>query len=226
MVRFGQMSSKIVTGEVDRNEYCRGLCIAPHIRHFRTNQIRRWKLLIELPCRQWWSRDEKSGKRILVREPGADMRTATSQELFYDLVFVAVIAKLVHLFAANNPRWFFKISSHSKLRALKLTHLAMNRFEFFVMFGSVWRVWYTALFYNSKWDARDLSTRIGITLYSFHCRIIPDGEVFFVAMYVQMFGLVCMGLSIDDSFELDGTRTFAVGQVSQSLLRVLSLIFE
>jgi len=54
---------------------------------------------------QWWGTDERSGKRVLFREPGSENRTATTQELFYDLVFVAVIAKLVHLFAADHTKW-------------------------------------------------------------------------------------------------------------------------
>ena len=52
-------------------------------------------------------------------------------------------------------------------------------------------MWVTATYYNSIWDAKDLTVKL--------------------AMWLQMFGLVCMGITIDDAFEFGGTRAFGAG---------------
>lgn len=122
---------------------------------------------LEIPhAHQWWGKDS-SGKRVLVREPGtflyhvllhlivshllagADHRTATAQELFYDLVFVAVIASLGTRYTMTAPRYTNAVVH-------LLAHNVHLVFNFIVMFLFVYRVWNSQLFYATSFDQQEM----------------------------------------------------------------------
>jgi low temperature requirement protein LtrA len=94
---------------------------------------------------------DSMGRRVLVKEEGDQHeRRATTTELYYDLVFVAVLARLVHLFLYNPFRWQ----------------------EYIVMFMAVWRVWQSGAYFATMWQSNDLSCKLA--LYFF---VLADCEV-------------------------------------------------
>lgn len=101
--------------QLDRRQLCRGLIVIPHIR-------------------QWWARDDK-GKKLLIKEAEYDERGASTLELFYDLIFVALISSMVHALAYD----------------ITLVY------SFIIHFSVVWRIWNVNLHYLTFFDSRDLT---------------------------------------------------------------------
>lgn len=74
-----------------------------------------------------------------LHDPGSDAKRVTWLELFYDLIFVVVIARLAHHLAA-----------HPDLKTLT---------EFVLLFIPVWWVWLSIAYYNERFETFDLSFR-------------------------------------------------------------------
>jgi len=70
---------------------------------------------IALPrLRQWLEEDIRTGQKFLFRE--SHDRLASSTELFYDLIFVAVISKLTYSLAHDPSHWLSFIVLYYTLR--------------------------------------------------------------------------------------------------------------
>jgi len=65
-------------------------------------------------------------------------RKASWTELFYDLIFVAVISKLTHVLARHPEGWL----------------------EFLIFYTALWRVWLQTMLYSSRYDTGDLVHKI------------------------------------------------------------------
>ena len=87
--------------------------------------------------RSWW-------QPPALHQPGEAARRVTFLELFYDLVFVVVIARLAHHLAA-----------HPDLGGLR---------DFVLLFVPTWWVWVSGTYYNERFETYDLSFRFFIFL--------------------------------------------------------------
>ena len=85
------------------------------------------------PIREWWQPPRKAADRIAHRQ-------VTFLELFYDLVYVVVIAELAH-----------SLSGHLSARAVG---------EFFFLFFIVWFAWINGSSYTDIHGNNDLRTRV------------------------------------------------------------------
>lgn len=87
----------------------------------------------------WWQTP-----RLLVAEQEHGERRVTWLELFYDLMFVVIIAELSH-YLAGHPT-------------------PEGLFGFVLMFVPVWWLWVGGTFYNSRFETRDVSNRLNVFL--------------------------------------------------------------
>lgn len=85
--------------------------------------------------RQWWQRPQ-----LRLDEDGESERRVTWLELFYDLVFVAVVSELTHYL------------SHHVSPAGVLAYV--------LLFVPVWWVWIGGSFYNARFETDDVSYRL------------------------------------------------------------------
>lgn len=91
-----------------------------------------------------------------LRGDGEEERKVSWLELFYDLVFVVVIARLAHHLAAHPD--------------------ASGALEFAVLFIPVWWIWIGGTFYNERFETLDLSYRI----FTFLQMLVVAGMAVFV----------------------------------------------
>eukprot|EP01124_Arcella_intermedia_P026492 TRINITY_DN498_c0_g1_i1.p1 TRINITY_DN498_c0_g1~~TRINITY_DN498_c0_g1_i1.p1 ORF type:complete len:865 (+),score=159.22 TRINITY_DN498_c0_g1_i1:1693-4287(+) len=133
-----------------KKEYLRGLFVLPRLH-------------------QWVEYDENCKEPILWLD-GRE-RTASSTELFYDLIFVTVISKLTHLLASHHEHWF----------------------SFVVLYTSIWRVWITNSGYSSRFDTDDLahklfyySQMVGVIAMGLYCEhaYLDDGSQGFSISFI------------------------------------------
>jgi low temperature requirement protein LtrA len=87
----------------------------------------------------WWQTP-----RLLVAEQEHGERRVTWLELFYDLMFVVVIAELSHYLAG-----------HATPEGL---------FGFILMFIPTWWLWVGGTFYNARFETQDVSNRLSVFL--------------------------------------------------------------
>ncbi|MFC4453461.1 low temperature requirement protein A [Deinococcus sonorensis] len=87
--------------------------------------------------RRWW-------KKPAVHAPGTASQRVTWLELFYDLVFVVVIARLAH-----------HLNAHPDAEGLR---------AFLLLFVPVWWVWVSGTYYNERFETYDLSFRVFVFL--------------------------------------------------------------
>lgn len=89
--------------------------------------------------RRWWQRP-----RLRTDEEEQRERKVSWLELFYDLVFVVVIAELTHY-----------LSGHVSLEGV---------LGYILLFVAVWWIWIGGTYYNDRFETEDLSYRIVIFL--------------------------------------------------------------
>ncbi|UQN07545.1 low temperature requirement protein A [Deinococcus sp. QL22] len=82
--------------------------------------------------RLWWQKPQ-------LHDPSSDAKRVTWLELFYDLIFVVVIARLAH-----------HLAEHPDLKTFT---------EFVLLFIPVWWVWLSIAYYNERFETFDLSFR-------------------------------------------------------------------
>lgn len=87
----------------------------------------------------WWQTP-----RLLTAADEHDERRVTWLELFYDLMFVVIIAELSHYLAG-----------HATLEGL---------LGFILMFVPVWWLWVGGTFYNARFETQDISNRLIVFL--------------------------------------------------------------
>ena len=101
--------------------------------------------------RQWWERP-----RLQSDEEGARERRVDWHELFFDLVFVVVIAELAHYLA---------------------THLSLSGVAgYALLFVPAWWVWIGGVFYNERFETYDIS----VSLFTFGLMIPVAAIALFV----------------------------------------------
>lgn len=83
----------------------------------------------------WWHRP-----RLRTAEPGDEPRKVTWLELFYDLVFVIVIAEISHRLSGE------------------ITPMGILHFTF--LFITTWWVWVAGTYYMEYWETDDVSVRV------------------------------------------------------------------
>lgn len=158
----------------------------------------------------WWQRPQ-----LHIEEDQEQERKATWLELFFDLVFVAVIAQLSH-----------KLSTQVSWNGI---------LEYTVLFIPVWWAWNGSTFYNERFEVNDVRHRLFTFLkmiaiagmaYGIHDAIGPTAPIF-IWSYVAFRGImIYMWLSAgkaNDPITHMVTKRFAMGLSLSALFWIMSV---
>ena len=158
----------------------------------------------------WWQRPQ-----LRTDEEEEEERKATWLELFYDVIFVAVIAQLSH-----------KLSADISLR---------GALGYAFLFVPVWLLWLSSTYYNERFEVYDVRHRVFTFLkmipiaglaYSIHHAFEETSAVFALSYIAARIVLIYMWLSAGRKQELSTRKTterFALGSSISVLFWIVSL---
>lgn len=158
----------------------------------------------------WWQRP-----KLHTEEDEEQERKATWLELFFDLVFVAVIAQLSH-----------KLSAHVSWKGL---------LEYIVLFIPVWWAWNGSTYYHERFEVNDVRHRLFTFLkmipvagmaYSAHDALGHTSHLFiwsYVAFRIILIYLWLSAGKVNDAVTHEMTKRFAIGLSISAMFWIVSI---